>query len=165
MGIITGLAGLSGAKKQKKIAKRQARAAAAQAEAEKEKQRIEGVRANLQVRKDKQQQFKEARIRRGQILATAINSGTGGSSSTQNALGGIGTQFGANIGQINTAQGFGDAIGAQNEESAAQGTEINRLQGKSAVIAAKQQVIGAAAGLGESIFSRFGPGPGSSFGN
>ena len=165
MGIITGLAGLGAAKKQKKIAKRQARAAAAQAEAQKEQQRIEQVRANLQVRKDKQKQFREARIRRGQILAGAIASGTESSSAAQSALGGIGTQFGANIGQINVQQGFGEAISQQQEAAVDQATEINRLQGKSNVIAAKQKIFEAGAELGSSIFSTFGPGPGSSFGN
>lgn len=164
MGILSAVAGLSGAKKQKKIAKRQARAAAAQAAAQKEQQRIEQVRANVEVRKERQKQVREARIRRGQILSNAINAGIGvGSSSAANALGGINTQFGANQGSINVQQGFGAAIGDQQEAAADQATEINRLQGKSAAQAAKTQVFQAIGGLGDSIFNRFGPGPGSSF--
>ena len=158
MGIISAVGGFTTAKKQKKIAKRQARAAEQQAAAQREQQRIEQVRANLQVRQDKQKQFREQRIRRAQILSQAINAGAEGSSSVQSALGGIGTQFGANIGSINVQQGFGEAISQQSEAAAAAGSEINRQQGKAAVAAAKGQVFQAIGGLGESIFQRFAPG-------
>lgn len=155
MGIISAVGGLITAGKQKKIAKRQARAAERQAEAQREQQRIEQVRANLQVRQDRQTQFREARVRRAQILSQAVNSGAAGASSVQTALGGINTQFGANIGRINTAQGFAGAISEQQEASATQASEINRLQGKSAVVAAQGQLFNAIGGLGESIFKRF----------
>lgn len=158
MGIISAVAGFKTAKKQKKIAKRQARAAEQQAAAQKEQNRIEQVRANVQVREDKQKQFREQRVRRGQILAQAINSGAAGSSSVQSALGGVGTQFGANIGKVNQAQGFGEAISQQSEAAADAGTEINRQQGKSAVAAAKGQLFQSIGGLGDSIFQRFAPG-------
>ena len=48
MGIISAVAGLAGAKKQKKIAKRQARAAAAQAKAQKEATETQLMPAELQ---------------------------------------------------------------------------------------------------------------------
>lgn len=156
MGIISSIVGISGAKKQKKIAKRQARAAEAQAAAEREKQRIEQVRANLQVRQEKQKQLRQQRLRRAQILATAANSGATGSSSVQGALGSIGTQVGANLGQINVQQGFSEAISEQNEASAFQASEINRLQGKANVQAAKTQVFQSIGNLGQSVFDRAG---------
>jgi hypothetical protein len=154
--IFSAITGISAAKKQKNIAKRQAAAAEAQAAAEKEQQRIAQVRANLETRKEKQNQLREARIRRAQILTGAIESGAAGSSAAQSAVAGIGTQFGANIGRINVAQGFGEATSQQREEAATQATEINRLQGKSNVIAAQQAVFENIGSLGDSLFTRFG---------
>jgi len=75
MGLISAIGGIITAGKQKKIAKRQARAAEAQAEALREKQRIEQVRADVSARKERRQQLREARLRRAQVLATAANAG------------------------------------------------------------------------------------------
>lgn len=161
MGIVSAVTGLIGAGKQKKLAKRQARAAEAQAAAQREQQRIEQVRANVSVREQRQNQLREARVRRAQILSTGLLSGAEGATTLQNSLGTLNTQFGANIGRINVAQGFGQAIGEQSQESANQASEINRLEGKKAVVQANTQFINAIGGLGESIFKRFAPGPGS----
>jgi hypothetical protein len=156
MGIISAIAGVVGASKQKKIAKRQARAAEAQAAAEKERQRIEQVRADVNARKERRQQLREARIRRAQVLSASANAGALGASTTTGAIGGINTQFGANIGQINEAQGFGQAISTQNEAAAAQQTEINRLEGKSQIVQAQTQLFQSIGNLGENIFQRAG---------
>lgn len=156
MGIISAVAGIVGASKQKKIAKRQARAAEAAAAAQKERERIESVRASVSAQKERRQQLREARLRRAQVLATAANSGALGASTVSSALGGINTQFGANIGAINEAQGFGQAIGTQNEIAADQQTEINRLEGKSRVVDANTQLFKTVGGLAENIFQRAG---------
>lgn len=156
MGIISAVAGVVGASKQKKIAKRQARAAEAQAAAERERQRIEQVRADVSARKERQQQLREARIRRAQILSASANAGALGASTTTGAVGGINTQFGFNIGQINEAQGFGQAISTQNELAAEQQTEINRLEGKSQIVQAQTQLFQSIGNLGENIFQRAG---------
>jgi hypothetical protein len=156
MGIISAIGGFSAAKKQKKAAKRAARAEQARVKAEQEKQRIEQVRANVATRKERLKSLREARIRRAQIIQAGINAGAEGSSTVEGAIGGIGTQFGAAQGQINVAQGFGEAISQQNEASAAASGEISRQQGKIAVSQAKQQVFKAAGDLAQGIFERGG---------
>lgn len=156
MGVISAITGIPAAKKQKKIANRQARAAEAQAAAERERQRIEQVRADRAVTLERRQQLRETRLRRAQVLSAAANAGALGASTTGGALGSLGTQFGTNIGRINEAQGFGQAISTQNEIAGAQQSEINRLEGKSRQIQAKQGVFNAIGGLGQSIFDRAG---------
>lgn len=156
MGVISAITGIGAAKKLKKIDKHQARAAEAQAAAERERQRIEQVRADVAARKERRQQLREARLRRSQVLAAAANAGAIGSSTVGGALGSLGSQFGANIGSINEAQGFGQAISTQNEIIGNQQSEINRLEGKSQQIAAKQQIFQSIGNLGQSIFDRAG---------
>lgn len=156
MGIVSAITGISAAKKQKKIAKRQAAAEQERAKAEAERQRIEQVRADVAARKERREQLREARIRRSQVLSAAANAGAIGSSTTQGALGSLGSQFGANIGAINEAQGFGQAISTQNEAAAAQQTEINRLEGKSRQVQAQQSLFESIGDLGQSVFDRGG---------
>lgn len=156
MGIISAIGGLITPGKQKKIAKRQVRAAEAQAAALKERQRVEQVRANVEARRERREQLREARLRRAQVLSAAANAGALGASTVESGLGGIQTQFGANIGRINVAQGFGQAISTQNEIAAAQQSEINRLEGRSNVVAAQGQIFNSIGQLGQSIFNTAG---------
>lgn len=165
MGIVSAVTGISAAKKQKKIAKRQAAAEAERAKAEAERQRIEQVRADVAARKERREQLREARLRRSQVLSQAALSGALSSSATEGALGSLGSQFGANIGAISEAQGFGQAISRQNELAAAQQTEINRLEGKSRQVAAQQDLFKSIGNLGQSIFDRAGGFPSLGGGN
>jgi len=156
MGVLSAITNISASKKQKKIAKRQAAAAEKQAAAEQERQRIEQVRADVGARKERRQQLRELRLRRAAALSSAANAGATGSSAVAGALGSLGSQFGQNIGQINEAQGFGQAISTQNEIAGQQQSEIARLEGKSRQIQAKQQVFQSIGDLGQSVFDRAG---------
>lgn len=157
MGITSLVGGLVTAKKQKKAARRAAAAEQQRVAAEKESQRIQQVRANVEVRRERQQQLREQRIRRASILAASVNAGAGaGTTTTEGALGGLNTQFGANIGRINVAQGFGEAISEQSEKGAAAAGEVSRQQGKSQIAAAQGQIFQAIGGFEQSIFERAG---------
>lgn len=154
-GVTTGLQ-IAEQAKQKKLQKRQARAAQAQAEAERERQRIEQVRADVAAKKERRQQLRELRLRRAQVLASAALSGGLGSSTTEGALGSLGSQFGSNIGAIGEAQGFGQAISTQNQAAADQATEINRLQGKVIASQGRQGMFQSIGNLASSTFDRAG---------
>jgi len=140
---------LSAAKKQKKARRRQIAA-------QKEAQRIAQLRSDVAARKERQKQLRETRIRKAQILSTTTLAGGGGSSGQAGALGSIGTQFGANIGRINEAQGFSSAISEQNEEAAKQQGVIANSQAKQQTVQAITGAIGSAANSAGNIFDRFG---------
>ncbi len=157
MGITSLIGGIITSGKKKKAAKRAARAEQSRIAAEREKQRIEQLRANVQVRKERQKTRREARLRKAQVLQAGINAGGGFQGSTlQGALGGIGTQFSANIGAINEAQGFSGETSRQNEAAAAAQSEIAKQQGKIAVADAQNQLFQSIGGLEQSVFSTFG---------
>lgn len=144
------------AKKQKKARKRQV---AAQREAA----RIQQVKSDVEARRERKKQLRETRIRKAQILSTAVLSGAGGSSTTAGAVGSIGTQFGANVGRINEAQGFGGAISTQNEEAARQQGKIAASQGRQQATQAITGAISSTASSVGNIFDRAG-GDTSAFG-
>ena len=99
----------STASKQKKAAK--------QAEAAKrETQRIEQVRADASAQKERISQQREARIRQANVISSSQGAGIGyGSSGVQGATGSITSQFAANLGYINQAQGFAAQISNSNQ--------------------------------------------------
>lgn len=180
-GIVTGILGgkkaKKAAKKQKRIALELQKEAGIQAEAagkqfgiEREIQRIAQIQANVQAREDRIDQIREARIRRGQILASAANAGvsTQGTSAVQGAVGGLTTQLGKNLGLFNVFRGFAENFSQLGEQSAAQQKIILDSQGRSAVLQGKSEVInanlakdqanigliGAGIEAGQSLFSR-----------
>ena len=163
MGITSLIGGLINAGKQKKAAKRSARAEQQRIKAEREKQRISQLRADVQVRKERQKTFREARLRRAQVLQAGVNAGAGFQGSTlQGALGGISSNLGASVGALNEAQGFSQDISTQNEKAADAQSEIARQKGKSDVANANNQLFQAIGGFEQSIFSAAGGGAGIS---
>lgn len=155
-GLVTGIFGAKkakkAAKKQKQIAVQlqkeagiQAEAAGKQFEIEREMQRIAQVQANVAAREDRIAQIREARIRRGQILASAANAGvsTQGTSSIQSGVGGLTTQLGKNLGLMNVFKGFAENQSQLGEQSAAQQKIILDSQGRSAVLQGRSDVINA----------------------
>ena len=107
----------------------QAKHAKKAAKAQEQAQRLAQGRAELATRKARRQQLREARIRRAQIIQSGINAGVGlGSTATQTAVGGIGTQFGSNIGDISQAQSISTKISEQNRLSARAQTKIGQSQ-------------------------------------
>lgn len=157
MGITSLVGGIITGKKKKKAAKRQARAEQARVAAEREQQRISQVRADVETRRERSQQLREARIRRAQIIQGAVSSGAGlGGSTAQGAIGGINTQFGANQGRLNQALTFSGAISEQSELAAGASSEIARQQGKINVANAQNEVFQAIGGLEKSVFDRAG---------
>ena len=142
---------LDQAKAQKKQAKAQRRAQEAQAES----QRIQQVRADVSARKERRKQLRQARLRKAQIIQANINAGAGvGGSTLAGAIGGISTQFGANVGGINEAQGFAAQIGEQSKNIASAQSEINRQQGKVQTSQAQAGLASSIGGVGAGIFDR-----------
>lgn len=109
--LITGILGMSSAKKQ--------------AAAERRSQEIEQRRANALAQKEKYQQMREARIARGRIIAGAQNAGAGSISTSglSGAVGAIQSQMGENIGTISQMQGFSNAVTLQNQIAAKQASK------------------------------------------
>ena len=152
-GIISGVFGLISTgktkKKTKKEVKRQIAAERERVAALKEKERIEQVRADVAANKERKNQKREARIKRGQIVAQAANAGGLFSSSVAGGLGSINSQLASNFGDLSQAQGFGRAIGVQNQVAADARSDIFASQGRLQIFAAKQaqfEAIGTLAG-------------------
>jgi len=142
---------------QAKAAKKSANAQRRGQEAAREAERIQQVQANVEVRKDKQKQLREARLRKAQILQGNINAGAGlGTSTTVGALGGINSQFGANIGSINQRQGFSQQLGVQTQRQSSAQSDINKQQGKITQSQAQTGISNSIGGLANNIFDRSG---------
>lgn len=153
MGVTSLIGGIITSGKKKKAAKKQARAEQARIGAEREKQRIEQLRANVQVRKQKRKTLREARIRKAQVLQAGINSGVGaGTSTIEGALGGLRTQTSTNIGALNEAQGFSSQIGGQNEIAGQAQSEIARQQGKIQKAEAENELFQSIGSFEKSVF-------------
>lgn len=158
MGFTSLIGGIITGGKKKKAAKRAARAERARVAAEKERQRIEQVRANLEVRRERQKQLREARIKKAQIISSGVLAGVGfGTSTIQGAAGSIASQFGANIGNLSQRQSFSTAITEQNFASADASGEIARQQGKITAADAQNQIFQSIGGLEQSLFQKFAP--------
>ena len=108
---------------QKKQAKRKERA-------EREANRVTQKREDLKTQRTKIAAFREARIKRGQLIQGSSNAGlslAGGTSSVSGAEGSISSQLGQNIGQLGTYQGFSQKLSALSQESADALAKFNRI--------------------------------------
>jgi len=141
---------LDAAAKQKKARKRQL---AAQKEAE----RIKQVRADVESRKERRKQLREARIRKAQIISSNVLAGAGeGTTTTAGALGSINTNVGRGVGQINEARGFGEALSQQAGLVADEETKIQNAQSKNAINQSIAGAVDSTVSAGSNIFERFG---------
>ena len=77
---------------------------------------------------------RQARIRTGQVVASTGGSGLGmgGTSGFQGAVGSITSQYGANVGDINVAQGFADEQSAFNQAGMDAAGRVSTAQAKGA---------------------------------
>ena len=89
----------------------------------------------LQATRQKQQQIREARIRRGQVANIAGQTGTGLSSAALGAEGSIQSQLATNLSFLDQSLGIAQTISKQQS---------------------KAQTFGAVAGLGGQVFSAVG---------
>jgi flagellar biosynthesis/type III secretory pathway chaperone len=107
--------------------------------------------SNLNAQRARIAQVREMNIRRGNLLASAVRSGTGttGTSATIGSGGSLSTQLGANIGFINQAQSFA------SEQSAGNVTASNAA---SSTYQSSNEAAGwtSLASLGKDISTQFG---------
>jgi len=77
---------------------------------------------------------RQARIRTGQITTATAGSGLGmgGTSGFQGAVGSMTSQYGANVGNINVAQGFADEQSAFNQAGMDAAGRVSTAQAKGA---------------------------------
>ena len=102
-------------------AAKQRKAMERQTAAQYEQQRIEQARANVMAQRERVQQVREARIRRGNIIASAGNAGVGmqgRTSSLTGATSSVQAQLGQNLGTLGQMQSFGQQLSAANQREA-----------------------------------------------
>lgn len=118
----------------------QAKASKNAANAQREATAAQGRQSSVEAQKERIRQQREARIRRGAIISSGVNSGLGsGSSGIGGSIGSVATQMAENIGTINQTQTFAQETGTALQKAA----DYN-------VKAQKWQAIGQ---IGQSIFS------------
>lgn len=99
--------------------KKQAAAAEQGAQAQREGIAAQGRMANVDAQRQRLQQLREARIRRGAVLASAGSAGLGpGTSAISGATSSITTQAASNIGTINQTQTFASEASAASQRAA-----------------------------------------------
>lgn len=130
-------------KKKKKKLRRAMKGAYAAISAEQQKLfQLESLRSDFGIQQEKLQQLREARIRRGQIVASAATSGAGASTS---AFGGAFSAYSSGVGNASTLNVFRDysrAMGASQSEIAKQEGVLQQLGVKLDAQNAKAQMIG-----------------------
>lgn len=137
--------------KQKKQLKRKERA-------EREHNRISQKREDLKTARERVAAFREARIKRGQLLQGATNAGlgsTGGTSSVQGAEGSISSQLGQNIGQLGQFQGFSQKLSALSQESADALSKFNRIGANAASL---NSIFAGVGGIAKTVMAAGGGG-------
>lgn len=130
-------------KKKKKKLRRAMKGAYAAISAEQQKLfKLETLRSDFGIQQEKLQQLREARIRRGSIIASAA---TSGALTTSSAIGGASSAYSSALGNASTLNVFRDysrAMGASQSEIAKQQGELERLGVKMEAQNAKAQMIG-----------------------
>ena len=107
----------------------QSSAAKKQAKAQGEASDAQGRAANVEAQQARIAQVREARIRRGQVVASGTNAGMGvGTSGIGGATGSISSQMGSNIGSINQQQTFADETSAALQKSTDAGVKMQTWQ-------------------------------------
>lgn len=148
-GTVGSIAMQQGAASKQKKAVRQAQ------DAQRETQRIEQVRADASAQRERISQQREARIRRAQVLSSSQGAGIGfDSSGVQGATGSITSQFGANLGYINQAQGFANQISNSNQREQDAMAKAQKAQAGGQMW---QSIFSGVSGLGKTV-SGFGGG-------
>ena len=87
----------------------------------------------LQQKRQRLSEIRQGRIRQGQVEAATGGAGlgAGGTSSFSGAVGSIGTQVSANLGNINVAEDVGNQITGLNQQAANYGSMANSQASKS----------------------------------
>jgi len=107
----------------------QSKAAKKQTQAQGEAADAQGRAANVEAQQARIAQVREARIRRGQVVASGTNAGMGvGTSGIGGATGSISSQMGSNIGSINQQQTFADETSAALQKSTDAGVNAQKWQ-------------------------------------
>lgn len=106
----------------------------AQADAAKKAQRAQSRAASAQAQQERIKQIREARIRRGQMMAGAAGQGAGlASSGVAGGSSSISSQMGNNIGNINVQEGFAQIASRYNQQAADAGAKMQQWQGISSL--------------------------------
>ena len=128
----------------------QASAAAAGAQAQKEGIAAQQRMAQVDAQRQRLQQVREARIRRGAILSSAGSQGMGpGTSGVVGSVGSVSSQMAQNIGTIGQTQTFAAEASAANQR----GADAASAGAQAQATAAQWQTIG---GISNSIFQSQG---------
>lgn len=98
---------------------------------------------------ERRQQIREQRIKRGQILQAAENTGTEGGSGEAGALGSISTQLGTNLGTNQAGYQRGQRISMFNQNAA-------NFMGDARSAASRGQMFSSLGQLGQQAFSAAG---------
>ena len=127
-----------------------ARRDAERAANEQKKINAEQAAANtMQFERERRQQVREERIRRSQILNTAAQTGTEGSSGEAGAIGGMSSNLGANMGTNQASLVRGQTITGFAQKAADYQTQSQSHMGRSSM-------WGSVANLGTSMFGAAG---------
>lgn len=98
---------------------------------------------------EQRQQFRQERIRRGQILQAAENTGTAGSSSEMGALSSLSTQLADNTGRNTAAYQRGQRISMFNQNAA-------NYEGQARTATGRAQMFGQLSSIGQSVYGAAG---------
>lgn len=110
-------------------ANKQAKATKQAAAAQREATQAQSRSASVQAARDRMKQIREARIRAGAIAGSAGAAGVGqATSGVAGSIASIGSQTGANIGQINVTQGFAEIASTALQRSADKQVEAQKWQ-------------------------------------
>lgn len=130
MGSLIG--GLITKKKRKKLSRQLRAEYELTAQSQIEAQRLEQLRANFGARQEKIQQLREGRIRRAQVLSSAVGAGVQVGTAVQGGASAAYSAALSGVSQLNVFQAYSEAVSKQNEIIAAS-------QGRQAVLGAKIQ--------------------------
>lgn len=108
----------------------QANAAKKQSKAQRSASEAQSRASSVEAQKSRIAQVREARIRRGQVLASGSQGALGfaGTSGIQGALGSISTQMADNIGSINQQQTFAAETSAALQKATDFGVKAQKFQ-------------------------------------
>ena len=149
MGSLIG--GLITKKKRKKIARQQKAEFALQAQLGKEQQRIGQLQANYAAQQEKQQQLREARIRRAAVIASGVNAGAGTSSTVEGGASSAYSSALSNVSNLNAIQTYSEGISNINQQLADSSARLNVLGVKMDTQQQKANMIASIVDTGISI--------------
>jgi len=118
--------------KQMSAQRKQASAQRSQVDAQNKADAARNRYNQLQQKRQRLNEIRQGRIRQGQVEAATGGAGlgAGGTSSFSGAVGSIGTQVSANLGNINVAEDVGNQITGLNQQAANYGSTANTQASK-----------------------------------